>query len=302
MAAVRWGTAYENVWDPVVRAFVSRRSAASGDTRSERLTNEGGAWILSWDGWPIPFAVILDVLPTVCIVPSMHSIETVARDLREIVWFHARNAGLRVRMNDQVLEDVDVWCATPEAEPWYERLRDRWRPHTARIVVISDAVPDPRGPRHHMYAEPVTRGDGMFRSLVEACYGTKPPSAGEPKADWLRLLYDDGVYVTDLISKPLVLIDELEGERARRASLCAREVAALDPQGVVVCGEPTFVCLFDSGLPIINQAPVSCPTDHRREPFRTAVKERRWWRANGRPQSRSDKEKRACSRNSRLPR
>ena len=159
----------------MVRAFVARSPAAAGELQSVPLAAQGGASILRWDYWEVPFAAILDVVTTVAFVPSMHSTDTTARDLREIVWHHARNAGLRVRMSNRVLEDLAHWAAS-EAESWYEMLRRRWRPELARIVVASagNSVPDPRGPRHHFYAEPITKGDDLFRAVIEAFTATGP--------------------------------------------------------------------------------------------------------------------------------
>lgn len=222
--------------------------------------------------WDVPFAAILDVVTTVAFVPTMHSMETTARDLREIVWYHARNAGLRVRMSNRILEDLDGWRRKPEAASWYEMLRGRWRPDVARIVVIADSVPDPRGPRHHFYAEPMTKGDDLFRAVIEAFYGHKPGRVGESKEQWLQRLRHDGIFVIDLVTTPLILPDELEEERNRRVPLCVRETFDLHPDGVVLCGESTFV-LTHSGLPVIQSIPVPFPAGRGRKPFLAAMRE-----------------------------
>lgn len=78
-AAVHWDPARETLdeWAVVARAFVMRKPAGGDDVRSEELENQGGAWILRFEGFkdpedrPMPFAAILDVLPSVVIVPTL---------------------------------------------------------------------------------------------------------------------------------------------------------------------------------------------------------------------------------------
>ena len=263
----------ESVWDTVVRAFVGRRPGNAGGVRSEPLVAQGGAWILQSEGsledsWvPMPSAAILDALPSVAIVPSLQGWDTPARDLREIAWWHANQAGLRVEMNNRVLSDLGAWSRDPDAQTWYATLRDRWRPERVKTLLIVDRVPDPRGPRHHFYAEPITGGDHLFRAVVEGLYTETPGRPGDAKEEWLTRLRCDGVYVIDLVTRPIVLPDEFAAALDRCIPLCVQQARRLRPDGVILCGKSTFQLLIDKGLPVLHNAPISSPASRWRADF-----------------------------------
>ena len=79
--------------------------------------------------------------------------------------------------------------------------------------------------------------------------------------------------MTDLVTKPLILADELEEERKQRAPLCVSETLDLHPDGVILCGDSTFDLLMHSGLPVLHAIPVPFPSGRGREAFRAAMSE-----------------------------
>jgi hypothetical protein len=263
----------ESVWDSVVRAFVGRRPGNAGGVRSEPLVAQGGAWILQSEGFledsrfPMPFAAILDALPTVAIVPSLNGWDTPARDLREIAGWHANQAGLRVEMNNRVLTDLGAWSRDPDAQTWYATLRGRWRPEQVKTLLIVDRVPDPRGPRHHFYAEPITGGDHLFRAVVEALYMETPGRPGDAKEEWLARLRGDGVYVIDLVTQPIARRDEFAAALDVYTPQCVEQAHQLRPDGVILCGKPTFQLLIDKGLPVLHNMPIPFPASRWRAEF-----------------------------------
>jgi hypothetical protein len=206
----------------------------------------------------MPFAAILDQLLSVVIVPSLMGYDERSKELREIAWGHANEAGLRVEMNNRALIDLGAWCREPDAQIWY--ARGQWEPDWVHTLLIVDRVPDPRGPQHHFYAEPITAGDSLFRAVVEALYRERPGRPGQPKEQWLARLRDDGVYVIDLVTRPIVLPDEFGAALGERGPLCAQQAHELHPDGVVLCGEATFHALSHTGLPVLHDVPIPLPT------------------------------------------
>jgi len=88
------------VW--LVRAFTRRDRAAWKDMRSHPSSGERGTWLLAgWNG--MIWAAIRRTGPKTVIVPAgLHDSED--RGLRDLIWMESKDAGLRVRMNNDVLE------------------------------------------------------------------------------------------------------------------------------------------------------------------------------------------------------
>jgi hypothetical protein len=251
LAAVHWALERETLeaWAAVARAFVLRKPAAEADVRSEELSNQGGGWILQFERFtdpedrPIPFAAILDGLPAVVIVPSLMPDDAACKELREHVWGYANAAGLRVEMNNEVLVDLGAWLRASSPGAWYDGLRQRWAPAQARLLIITACVPDPRGPVHQFYAGPLTSGDQLFRTTVEAAYSEEPGRAGTPKDKWLHRMRDDGICALEIVREPTLLRDELVAALEVGVMRFMDEVRRLEPRGVVICGERPFSAL-----------------------------------------------------------
>ena len=273
--------AFRSEHDSVLQAFIGRLPAEEGDIRSEALVAPGGAWTLQVDGItdfddaPMPFAAILDPLPRVVIVISdLSPSDEYSKGLREDVWGYAMRARLRVEMNSYALIDLATWSRQPDAQAWYATLRQRWRPNRVRMLLIVDRVPDPRGPRHHFYAEPITAGDHMFNAVVAATYNETAGRAGESKRRWLERLRGDGIYVIDALTRPIVMPDEFTAALEERATQCACDARGLQPERVVLCGDPVMSSLMASeGLPLFHKRPIPFPTRHDRAEFITGFRE-----------------------------
>lgn len=270
-----WDPARETLeaWASVARAFILRKPAATEDVRSEELVNQGGAWVLQFDNFtdpddrPMPFAAILDVLPSVVIVPSLMPYDEPCKELREYVWGYAKAAGLRVEMNNEALVDLGAWSRAASPGEWYAGLRERWMATRARLLIVTVGVPDPRGPAHHFYADPITTGDGLFRTTVEAVYGDSPGRAGAPKSPWLEKLSADGTCALEIVREPTLLRHEFEDAILAGVGPFMDDALRLDPRGVVICGERAFSALVHVGLPLLHSDPIPSPTssDGRRQ-------------------------------------
>lgn len=284
LATMYWDPARETLdaWAAVARAFILRKPAATQDVRSEELGSQGGAWILQFEGFtdpedrPMPFAAILDVLPSVVIVPELMPDDEASKELREYVWGYAKAAGRRVGMNNQALMDLGAWSRAASPGAWYAELRGRWMTARPRLLIVTASVPDPRGPTHHFYADPITAGDGLFRTAVEAVYAESAGPPGAPKSPWLERLRDDGVCALEIVREPTPLRDELDDALRDSVSAFLDEAARLDPGGVVICGERVFSSLMgDHGwlldaavaavgeLPLLHHEPIGSPTNSR---------------------------------------
>lgn len=152
-------------------------------------------------------------------------------------------------------------------DPWYEELRDRWRPERVRLLLVGESAPDPEADeRRFFYAPVLDRRDNLYRGVIEALYGERPGSAGDPKEPWLTRLRDDGVYLIDLVPFP---VDKPQTKAHRRrahrdhAEDCVAMAATLDPRGVIVCHTATFEAtapLFHAaGLPLLHEEPLPFP-------------------------------------------
>jgi hypothetical protein len=269
-------------WAAVARAFVMRKPAVGEGVRSEELCNQGGAWVLQFadftdpEGRTMPFAAILDVLPSVVIVPSLMPQDEPCKELREHVWGYATAAGLRVEMNNQALIDLGAWSRAASPGAWYAGLRRCWMTPRPRLLIVTAGVPDPRGPAHHFYADPITAGDGLLRTVVEAVYSQSAGRPGATKSPWLERLRDDGICALEIVREPTPLRDELDAALRDESSRFLDEAKRLGPLGVVICGERAFSSLADNPgwalngkspvvgeLPLLHHEPIGSPTTSR---------------------------------------
>lgn len=138
-------------------------------------------------------------------------------------------------------------------------------PTQARLLIVTGGVPDPRGPAHHFYADPITPGDGLFRTTVEAAYADSPGRVGAPKFPWLEKLQADGVCALEIVREPMLLRHEFEEALRDGAGAFIDEAMRLNAEGVVVCGERPFsalvdIGLLDTGLPLLHGEPIASAT------------------------------------------
>lgn len=163
---------------------------------------------------------------------------------------------------------------------WFDDLRQQWRPSTVRILLIGESAPDsPASPeqRRFFYAPKVSRYDNLFRGVIGALYDGKV-STGDDRTPWLQRLYDDGVYLIDLVPYPVNGLPSVDRAQARVAHVesCIAEARNLAPSGVIVCHAPSFKLLASAlrreRLPLLHQAPIPFPLGNHRAAFVSAVR------------------------------
>lgn len=88
------------VW--LCRAFTRRDSAAWDDMRSHASAGERGTWLLASTTGLIWAAIRRTGPKTVVVRAGLHDAQD--RGLRDLIWMEAKDAGLRVRMNNDALE------------------------------------------------------------------------------------------------------------------------------------------------------------------------------------------------------
>lgn len=170
---------------------------------------------------------------------------------------------------------------TPSADPWYEQLREHWRPPSVRFLLIGESAPGPGAEdRRFFYAPTLDRRDNLFRGVVAAFYGPIPPgSTGQPKEPWLQCLKRDGVFLIDLVPRPVDKLPPAARRAARNecANKCASEAAALRPEGVIVCHGPTFEALSSelraAEVPLLHDEAIPFPLGNHRARFVTMVRQ-----------------------------
>src|SRR4051812_15236755 len=85
-----------------------------------------------------------------------------------------------------------------DAEAWYERLREEYRPGELQILLIGESPPDPgSGERRFFYAPALARYDNLYRGVAEAVYGEESDFDVADKQKTLERLKDEGFWLID---------------------------------------------------------------------------------------------------------
>lgn len=163
-----------------------------------------------------------------------------------------------------------------QEEPWYQELREQWRPSQVRLLLIAESAPDAgadRTARRFFYAPTLSRADNLFRGVVDAMYGASKLKAGADRTYWLARLRDDGVYLIDLASAPVNKLSPRSRRETLTASVpeCVTAAVELSPEGVIVCHAPTYALLDQPlrniGLNILHDQPIPFPLGNHRARF-----------------------------------
>lgn len=165
-------------------------------------------------------------------------------------------------------------------EPWYEQLRERWRPERVRLLIIDEAAPELTADSKHefFYSPSVVSWDPLFRAVVEVLVGGEFPPAGADKAPYLERLRDEGVYVIETVPFPVAAYSRAERphlvERFARAAI--ERAAALEPDGVLIAFNYGFRALGRgleaAGLRLLHDGPVPFPRGRYRDQFLAALR------------------------------
>lgn len=165
-------------------------------------------------------------------------------------------------------------------EPWYERLRERWRPEHVRVLIIDEAAPELAADSKHefFYSPTVVSWDPLFRAVVEVYLDGEFPPAGADKAPYLERLRDEGVYVIETIPFPVGAYSRAERPHltTRFARGTVEKAAALNPDGVVIAFNSGFGALGPglqkAGVRLLHDGPVPFPRGRYREQFIAALR------------------------------
>jgi hypothetical protein len=241
--------------DAVIRAFVTRRPDGGGGLVSRSLGGQLGAWVLSLDGFvgpdeqPMPFAAILDCLPSVVLVVSGVNAITGLKEVRDAVWHFAVDAGLRVEMNNHALMELGESARVGTVGGWYAELERRNSQQFPRLLIVGEAAPDPRGPDHHFYADPITSGDHLFRAVAGAVRPEQKLELGRSKEEILESLDRHGLFVRYAIQEPVPFNSDRYRRLAEGAGDLLDSIQSQSPHHLIVCGPSVLERLHHFGMP-----------------------------------------------------
>lgn len=173
------------------------------------------------------------------------------------------------------VEEVDP--PVTDEEPWYDQLRNQWKPECVKLLMIAESAPADRGDisaRRFFYAADRLGPDNLFRGVVEEMYGTSSADLQRTgKRPWLERLREDGFFLIDLAPYPVNGFGSAERRRVLSAAVpgCVARAAALDPMGVVVVKTDLFGILAqpleEAGLPLLQDGPIAFPLGNTRAEF-----------------------------------
>lgn len=164
-----------------------------------------------------------------------------------------------------------------DEEPWYAKLRIRWKPDRVKLLMIAESAPaggkDISG-RRFFYAADRLGPDNLFRGVVEAMYGTsKVDLQRTGKRPWLERLRNDGFFLIDLAPYPVNALNSGERRRVLYEAIpgCIARASALEPAGVVVVKADLYGILArpldTAGLPLLQDRPIALPLGNTRADF-----------------------------------
>jgi hypothetical protein len=165
--------------------------------------------------------------------------------------------------------------------PWYEQLRNSYRPDAVRVVFVGESAPDPGiGSKRFFYSGELTH-DNLFRGLMLALYdATSDRFLGGRKPEWLSRFQYDGFWLLDVADRPINKLTPSQRSQARRdaaPAAVARIAEAHPTSGVIVCHGPTFTDLVAAGardaLRLLHDEPIPFPLGNWRAEFATRVRE-----------------------------
>ncbi|MDJ0338684.1 hypothetical protein [Cryobacterium sp. PH31-O1] len=172
-----------------------------------------------------------------------------------------------------------------DEETWYSQLREQWKPEHAHLLLIAESAPDDRGDptqRHFFYADHLGRADNLFRSVVQAMYGTTKEDLKQTgKRPWLERLRSDGFYLIDLAPYPVNAGSQTARTRVLRESVagCVTRAHALNPDEVVVVKSDLYLMLDGplraAGLSVPQDTGIPFPLGNKRAEFVSAFNDAR---------------------------
>ena len=163
-----------------------------------------------------------------------------------------------------------------DEDPWYETLRNLYRPDQVRVLLLAESVPDPaRGNRRFFYNGELTGHDNLFRGVALAQYGLGGDALRQmSKSEVLQRLKLDGFWMIDAVHYPVNHLGSGERRRAIRDAIPAivERVGQVQPTvGVFICTTPVYRLTADAlrvaGVKVLNTTPAPFPLGNTRAEF-----------------------------------
>lgn len=164
-----------------------------------------------------------------------------------------------------------------DEEPWDAQLRSEWKPERVKLLMIAASAPADGGAvlgDRFFYAAGRLGPDNLFRSVVEAMYGTsKDELQRTGKRPWLERLRDDGFFLLDFSSHSVSGLGPAERQQVLHEAVlaCVVRASALAPAGVVVVKENLYGRLGRplraAGLLLLHNRPIAFPLGNTRIDF-----------------------------------
>ena len=159
-----------------------------------------------------------------------------------------------------------------EMREWYEELREKYRPHTIKILLIAESPPDPGdGERRFFYSEVLTY-DNLYRGVAQAVYGEQV--ALEDKPIILRRLQEEGFWLIDACERPINKLKSGMRDALIRKSIpeLIQKCRKLAPsKGVIICHGRVYKLasspLRDAGITVLHKEQIPFPLGNFRDQF-----------------------------------
>jgi hypothetical protein len=160
--------------------------------------------------------------------------------------------------------------------PWYEQLRQQYRPQQVRVLLIAESPPASTSEdRRFFYSPHLTGHDNLFRGVALAAYGlNKRDLSRDGKAPVLRRLQSDGIWLIDAVDTPVNHLDTGARSQLIRNSvpgLIHRAQSAAPSVGVFICKAPLYDMIARSlevaDVIVLNRGPAPFPLGNTRAEF-----------------------------------
>lgn len=217
----------------VIESFLDERVDASESVRVSMLA-DGEALTLGWSLGQ-PFSARLRLLPTAVFVPE-GLVDPDDRGLREMIWGAAESRGLRVFMNNPLLNSLAQGVPNLPGPHWSEEMSNRWKPERLSTLLIGES-PGERGALFFYTYDLARKHDELYRAVVNAVLNAHPGRAGADKEPYLDKLREVGIFLIDMSREPVGNLDAFARAQRLQVSMpdCLARVQQLAPSGVIIC-------------------------------------------------------------------
>lgn len=165
----------------------------------------------------------------------------------------------------------------------YETLREKYRPHSIRFLVIAESPPpdaDVPSSRHFYRTDQTRRNDRLFSNTIWALYPDAPQTEKELEAQkeaWLRRFQHDGFYMIEALEES----QKHEITKSARQALIREHIPHLLTRLTQLVDSHTKIILIKSnvfevaasplrqaGFTVLNSAIVDYPGQYSQAAYR----------------------------------